>query len=168
MTARLCACGCGNQPKRWDAKYMAGHRPPVPLADRLWARVEKTPGCWLWQGHTMVTGYGRMGIPGPPGATALVHRVAYELMVGPIPEGLHIDHLCRVRHCVNPAHLDAVTQAENTRRGMAPAAITARTNVCQRGHDFAEHGYQHPAGYRVCRRCATNRSRELRQQGAAA
>lgn len=82
-------------------------------ADRFFAKVEKTNDCWLWRAATTV-GYGVF-----KRATKVLvyaHRWSYEHHVGPIPEGLHIDHLCRVRACVNPAHLEPVTLAENNRR----------------------------------------------------
>jgi len=80
---------------------------------RFWSYVEKTETCWLWTGHLTDDGYGRLGINGQ---LVLAHRFAYELLVGPIPEGLHLDHLCRVRHCVKPDDLEPVTPAENVRR----------------------------------------------------
>jgi HNH endonuclease len=71
-------------------------------------------GCWLWQGALHSAGYGFLSVGG---RNQLAHRVAYRLFVGPIPDGLELDHLCRVKHCVNPAHLEPVTTAENLRRG---------------------------------------------------
>src|SRR6266496_2265386 len=91
------------------------------LVTRFWAKVDRSGGsraCWLWTGKTGRDGYGRIGLGGR-GALVRVraHRFAYELLIGPIPDGLQIDHLCRVRHCVNPAHLEPVTQRENILRG---------------------------------------------------
>lgn len=90
-------------------------RRPRPLFERFWDKAEKTDsGCWLWSGAMFPNGYPCFSINrGSVGA----HRVAYELANGPIPEGLTIDHLCRVKRCVNPDHLEAVAQGENTRRG---------------------------------------------------
>ena len=88
----------------------------------------------------------------------LVHRLTYELIRGPIPEGLQIDHLCRVRACVNPNHMELVTQSENIRRGMAPSAINARKTHCYKGHPFSEENtYVSPKGERYCRTCGVAR-----------
>lgn len=77
--------------------------------------VHATTGCWLWTGTLSMKGYGRFNVTDRNNAAA--HRFAYESFVGPIPDGLEIDHLCSVRRCVNPAHLEPVTHAENLRRG---------------------------------------------------
>ena len=95
----------------------------TPLADRFWSKVQKQEsGCWIWTGtRTRDGGYGQIRLPGlyAPliGPMRLAHRVAYELLVGPIPAGLVLDHLCRNRRCVNPAHLEPVTQRVNIQRG---------------------------------------------------
>ena len=85
----------------------------MPTADRIMAKVDKTETCWLWTGALAPNGYG-VGWNGE--RTRQAHRLVYELLVGPIPEGKHLDHLCCVRNCVNPDHLEPVTQAENNRR----------------------------------------------------
>ena len=105
-----CGCGCG----QWVAKnFKKGHGRRRPIRIRFLDKVEKTDTCWLWTGAVGTSGYGRIG----EGARVLqAHRVAYELFVGRIPEGLHIDHLCSVRLCVRPDHLEAVTQHENNIR----------------------------------------------------
>lgn len=113
----------------YQARYYAAHRDeinarrramrphgPTPV-DRFWARVLKTDTCWLWQGATAGRWNLRYGQTRWAGRVAMAHRVAYELLVGAIPDGLQIDHLCRNPLCVNPAHLEPVTNAENARRG---------------------------------------------------
>lgn len=90
----------------------------VEASERFWAKVERTADCWEWQGSRDRGGYGSfnaLGVRGSP--TVLAHRWAYEALVGPIPEGLVIDHLCENPPCCNPAHMEPVTVAENTRRG---------------------------------------------------
>lgn len=112
--------------------------PPKPTwwAERFWAKVDKRrqPKCWLWKGATTRKGYGVI-------TTRLkqeyVHRLSYRLHNGPIPEGRQIDHLCRVRNCVNPRHLEAVTSKTNVLRGNAPSAINARKRTCIRGHSLS-------------------------------
>ena len=156
-----CQCGCGRETsvakktrthlghvKGQPVPFCAGHSSlPGPEA-RFWARVDKTDTCWLWTGKPdPQTGYGTISVLGPKVA---VHRFSYELLVGPIPEGLQIDHLCRVRTCVNPAHLEPVTQAENVRRGMSPSAVAARTNTCSKGHHDQWVVYPNS---RACRAC---------------
>lgn len=88
---------------------------PTPVMDRLMAKVMKTETCWMWTGSVDATGYGRIGMKKHQ-APALVHRVVYEHHHGEIPSGLEVDHLCNVRICVNPAHLEAVTTFENAQR----------------------------------------------------
>lgn len=106
----------------------------LTLEERLWPKVEKTETCWLWTGSVNDYGYGAIHAKG---RRTGVHRAVYELLVGPIPEGFQIDHLCRVRNCVNPAHLEPVTQRENLRRGRAGAHYGERTH-CKNGHPFDE------------------------------
>lgn len=90
-------------------------------------------GCWTWLGGVnSVSGYGY--VSNWPKPSVVAHRVAYELLVGPIPEGLFIDHLCRNRGCVNPAHLEPVTNRENCLRGMAPMIQLHVKGMCKAGH----------------------------------
>lgn len=86
-----------------------------PLSERVERMVDRTDGCWIWTGHVGKRGYGT--VMGERRKPLLAHRVMYEKYVGPIPDGLQLDHLCRNRKCVNPKHLEPVTTQENTRRG---------------------------------------------------
>lgn len=110
---------------------------PETFEDRFWEKVAspRLPGeCWIWTGAT--DGSGRYGAIYRDGGLRRAHRVAYELMNGPIPPGLVIDHLCRVTLCVNAAHLEIVTQRTNIMRGTAPTAANAIKTHCKRGHEF--------------------------------
>lgn len=113
-------------------------------------------GCWLWQGpYTLPYRYGNFAYKASSYMRA--HRVVYELLTGPIPDGLVLDHICRTRHCVNPAHLDPVPQYTNCMRGVSIPAVNARKTRCKRGHEFTpENTYIIPStGSRVCRTCRT-------------
>lgn len=132
----LCGCGCG-QPapistytdarlgyvKGQPRRFIRGHNQRRPHS---W-RVDPETGCWLWDGRLSANGYGFVGITGRGGVPA--HRWVYERQRGAIPDGLQIDHLCRTRACVNPDHMEVVTAAVNTRRGLktklSPADVSA-------------------------------------------
>lgn len=138
--------------------------------ERFWARIESGDGdCWLWTGGTSTAGYGYVTIAGDK---HLCHRLAYELMVGEIPAGLQLDHLCRVPRCVNPEHLDPVTAWVNNMRSNSLAAQRARMTECSRGHEFTpENTYYRPdrRGGRMCRRCCQLReARRVRDRRSAA
>ena len=125
---------------------------PVPAA-----RPDLGP-CWLWHG-SLVKGYGSLVVDHPVNRrkTGLAHRVAYEWVRGPIPAGLTLDHLCRVRRCVNPFHLEPVTNRENILRGESPAAQHTRVTACPQGHPY-DHAntwirIRRGGPQRVCRTC---------------
>lgn len=119
--------------------------------ERFWAKVARTEACWLWLGAQDLQGYGRLG-------ARLAHRVSYELFSGPIPEGLEIDHLCRVRSCVNPAHLEPVTHQENMSRSSLIGAHNRDKTHCKRGHEFTPESTRlHLDGARACRICERER-----------
>ncbi len=125
----------------------------VPADARFEAKVRRSgDGCWQWTGAIDTTGYGRFGAS--PGVVVGAHRWSYEHHVGPIPDGYQIDHLCRNRACVNPAHLEAVTQQENIKRQAA-----VRT-TCPSGHPWDEANTRWYRGYRRCRACDRQRNRK--------
>lgn len=124
----------------------------LTIEERFWAKVNKgsSDNCWLWTACVDKDGYGFFWNGAKQG---FAHRYAYEWFVGPIPKGLQIDHLCRVRNCVNPDHLETVTNRENTLRGYAPTAINARKTHCIRNHEFTpENTLRVPRG-RHCKAC---------------
>jgi hypothetical protein len=129
----------------------------MTLEDRFWSKVEPTGFCWLWTAALRTDGYGVFQTKNR-GGIVRAHRYAYELLIGKIPSGLQIDHLCRVKRCVNPDHLEAVTAKENTRRAFAARAPIAR---CKRGHEFTpSNTHTSPTtGSRTCRACLAVRQK---------
>lgn len=155
---------CEMHYQRWYFHGDASHTRPG-AEDRLWRKVEKQGGgCWLWTGRPNGGGYGRIAIGG--GSHVYVHRFAYELTHGPIPDGLTVDHECHTkdescvggptcphRRCVNPAHLVAVTRGENTLRGNSPFSINAAKTHCIRNHPLSGDNVRWYKGHRECRAC---------------
>lgn len=139
----------------------------------FWAKVDKTPTCWLWTAHVGGHGYGTFSLWRAPNRWTLrAHRVSYMIANGRIDDGLVIDHICRVTECVNPAHLRATTVRGNTLAGIGISAINARKTHCQNGHEFTpENTYTHPTkGSRECRICRRedNRWRKAAKRAARA
>lgn len=108
--------------------------------------TKRSEQCWIWTGAKK-RGYGTLDQVGS-------HRLAYLHFRGPIPTGLILDHLCRVRNCVNPWHLEAVTHKENILRGVGLAAINAKKTACKRGHPFTPDNIYGRRGWRQCRECS--------------
>ena len=133
--------------------------------DRFWQKVNKTESCWLWTG-AKARGYGHFRLNGRSRTT---HRLAWEWANGRIPEDLEIDHLCRIRHCVNPDHMELVTTRENILRGVGPTAQNARKTACKRGHPFTpKNTWVRKNGQRRCRIChriLKKRYRERKRAG---
>lgn len=184
----LCsATGCnkpasakGRCPKHYQRWRRLGTTdlPPRPTVEELfWAKVDKGDGtgCWLWTGSTMPYGHGQVRIAR---RTWLAHRYAYTLLVGPIPEGLTLDHVktngCTSTACVKavadehgPAHLEPVTLGENTLRGDAPSAINARKTHCPQGHPYDEANTwsSRDRNQRICRTCRRENMRRYSASG---
>jgi hypothetical protein len=148
-------------------------RKAQPWKVRFWLKIDKNgpvPSyrpelgpCWIWTGTLFpVTGYGGLKING---RMVGAHCLSYKIHKGRIPKGKEIDHLCRVRKCVNPDHLEAVTHKVNTLRGFGPAAVNARKTHCPQGHPLA--GYnalilkvRGKVVGRSCRTCRVKRTRK--------
>lgn len=137
-------------------------RPPVPVIDRFLAQTSPSrSGCTLWTGVLDADGYGQITVGG---RTVRAHRWSYEHHVGPIPNGLVIDHLCRVRECVNPDHMEPVTPRENTLRGISPIAMNAAKTTCKNGHPLVGRNLVEVPGGRACRTCRVEATRRWRAQ----
>lgn len=137
--------------------------PRQPLLPRLMARRRLDGDCWIYTGTLNPEGYGHMS---HQNRVQPVHRLAYEALVGPIPQGLHIDHLCRRRSCFNPGHLEPVTVRENLLRGEGPPAVFARRENCDKGHPFDQVNtlVRGDRGGRKCRACHREYMRAWRAQ----
>lgn len=122
--------------------------------DRFWEKVDKTGDCWLWKASLFHTGYGHFHVKR---RGVMAHRYSYEIAFGSIPEGYEVDHLCRVRACVNPHHLEAVPGHVNRARSTHPGVSAWTTDVCVNGHDLLDptNVYRRPSRptCRTCRAC---------------
>lgn len=118
-------------------------------------RVDDTDGCWRWKNFVNPYGYAVISYrEGGERTNEMAHRLSYKLFVGDIPEGMVIDHLCRVRDCVNPSHLEVVSQRVNIRRGLTGTGRHKLLSHCSRGHKFTEKNtYIKPNGARNCKSC---------------
>lgn len=135
--------------RTWDAPpFKANAKLIMRHFRKVWVAEN---GCWLWRGAVQSDGYGNLGINGQ---WWLAHRWFYTVLVGPIPDGLTVDHLCFNRICVNVAHMEAITRSENLKRAKA------RITHCVNGHAYTEQNtYRRPNGRRICRICRVRHQR---------
>jgi len=130
--------------------------------DRRFMRriVINSSGCWIWTGAKMRNGYGHLAVDGKKYAA---HRYSYIQLKGAVPKNLDLDHLCRVRECANPDHLEPVTRSENLRRGLKRGEHNRAKTHCPNLHPYSgDNLYLHPSGRRCCRKCAANLARKIR------
>lgn len=155
VALRLCGTHYWRLRTHGDLTYV---RPSV--ATRFWARVDADGDCWEWTGSLTGAGYGMVAWREDGKVVQQnSHRFAWEQLVGPIPDGLTLDHLCRNTKCVNPDHLEPVTVRENTLRGYGPSAANATALACKYGHPFTSENVWYDAK-RNARHCLTcNRRR---------
>lgn len=135
------------------------------LPTRIASKIEVDPftGCWHWTASLNYKGYSQVWWQGRMRSG---HRLIYQMLIGPISDGLQIDHLCRVPACVNPDHLEPVTPTENSRRGRHGVLLTH----CPQGHPYDEDNTKHhPNGrWRDCKECINRRSREWKRRNRMA
>lgn len=146
-----------------DSHFFEVDQLPHTLRRRI--DVDPVSSCWNWTGAMRHSGYGAMFLTGTKSVAA--HRYVYEYTVGPIPDGLVLDHLCRNRRCVNPVHLEAVTQRINSLRGDTIPRRQALQTHCVNGHEFTtETIYVHPQrGTRLCKVCMSDAGARRRREG---
>jgi hypothetical protein len=140
---------------------------PFTLLERIEQKIMTEPnsGCWLWIGSVGSHGYAQIGVES---GTTIVHRILYEKAYGAIPKGLECDHLCRVRCCVNPDHIELVTRRENIKRGFSPCAKQMLQRHCKRGHPlFGDNLITYKTKYGIARRCKLCRSLQPSQSKEA-
>ena len=140
---------------------LSQHTTHIQSFPRSWSKVTlaNPDECWNWTASLAQNGYGQFWLDGK---LVLAHRVAYELMIGHIPEGQTIDHLCRNRKCENPRHLEPVTHRENVLRGVSPVARNAVKTHCKKGHAYdLGNTYIRPNGGRDCRICRRVRNKNI-------
>lgn len=143
----------------------------MTLAERFWSKVDKSGSCWLWSGCVSTSGYGRINASGH---IRFAHHIGWLLTHGTLPENIGhgpdevvTDHLCRVRNCVNPAHLQWVSTGTNTRRGNTGQHNTIKTH-CPKGHAYTADNILHKGkNSRGCRQCGRDYAREYQRRKRA-
>jgi hypothetical protein len=167
---RTAAVGHAEPFALWQTPEGKSMRKAATNSERFWRNVQTSDDCWLWKGIMSKSGYGQFPVRPPHGGRryklAKAHRFAYELLIGPIPQGLVLDHFeCDNPRCVNPAHLRPSTDKENILRGKGPGALNSRKSHCIRGHAFDETNTMwNWKGERNCRIC--KRSSDKRRKSA--
>lgn len=166
-----CRGWCKTHYERWRTSGTTDRRPtPTPRErfDRSY-RVD-TDGCWRWTGEITHNGYGRLLLSssGNRHVRMQAHKWIARQVFGEFGDDMQVDHLCKTRSCVNPAHLEVVTAKENNRRSGSPSAGKARQTHCIRGHDFADPAilYVTPDGRRQCRPCRGMSVKKWQQRAA--
>lgn len=140
----------------------AGELKKVPTLEHKITRIPFS-GCWLWTGGTNGKGYGIYYTTRGSNKYIVLHRAFYMYYKGEIPDGLCLDHLCRVKCCVNPDHLEAVTVGENTMRGIGFAPMNAKKTHCAKGHEYSATNTHHRlTGGRECKQCKTDWEKAFR------
>lgn len=134
---------------------------PMNIVEIIDKYVEKTDSCWIWRGSVNKNGYGQHGSTKRAGSIKQAHRKVYTLLVGTIPDGMQLDHLCRNRICVNPNHLEPVSPRENLLRSpFTTASINSQKTRCKWGHPFdLQNTRTHKSGKRECIKCKSIRSK---------
>lgn len=145
-----------------DQSYNMDMLDSPKLPERFWKKVSPEPnsGCWLWIGACDKTGYGRIVAARPNRVSMAAHRMSYEALIGKFDKSLDIDHLCRVRCCVNPDHLEPVTRQENLRRGTKPRHPNCDKTHCPQGHPYEGDNLFVDRGKRHCMTCKRKYQRE--------
>lgn len=133
------------------------------FSERFWSKVHVGGVCWEWTASTKGNGYGQVKHPDRK-SPMFTHRVAWEMLVGEIPEGMTIDHLCKNTLCCNPDHLEVVTGRVNGLRSGSPVALNAKKTHCPQGHEYTTDNLVADRGRR-CKVC--HRKKVARQRGAA-
>jgi hypothetical protein len=173
-TPTFCACGCGNPVLARGRHYLPGHFLRMQdhdlLAALLWPKVDQNGPlpeyrpdlgpCWIFTGRISSEGYGVFDVHG---VGVRAHMASFLITTGTLPDGLDLDHLCRVRKCVRPSHLEPVTRQVNVLRGVSPVARQVAVTHCPAGHPYDEQNTYVKHGHRGCRACDAARAREKRR-----